>query len=736
MRLPLAAAIAIVVLGAAIPYVGLLAARDLSFAYDDVRFISGNPEVTRPASLWRLLTDPSASEPRGWAGIWRPLRTIDFAFDWALAGAHPPGAGTVRWFHVHNVLWHAAAAVILLLLLLSWGLPRIAATLGTLVFALHPVQVESVGFVTSRGDLMCGAFVLLALLFHGRSRGLDLRGVLAVLSFLLALLAKEAAVVFPALAFLADWFFRDGRRTRATLARWRRWALYSGMAAAYVAVFFGLHAAHGVSVAHIEVRWGGSLAGTFLLLARAFVYYARLVLLPVDMALDYFLPEARGLDPVTVACVAVAIGALALALRGAIRRGGEGPFAVFFAVVALLPVSHLVAPVGIPTAERFLYLPLAGIAAWAGALLARSWERAGPARGLAIAVLLCLFAVSAERAPIWRSNPALWIVGPAARRGSPRMPAMRADIARMEADALRGEEDRLRAQGRTAEAAAVRTRRARLLAEARANYDESVALWGRTPLRQDEGTLTVRARRAQCLVGMRDTVPGGGADLLDRALRETEDLLRERPFFPAAVVARTDALAAAGRLRDAEALLNEAAGQKPDDQGLRAASAEAWERLTAGWIASGEAPPVIRARLIRCLRRSLDLVADPARVVARASLSRLEREFAREAASCVERVRARPGDVRVRLDQAVLFAMHGEYEAAGPIFGELLGTDPSARPLPVLAAFAEYFWEWRETREGYGRAAEVYREILSAPDVGEDLRQHAEARLAWCLERV
>ena len=89
------------------------------------------------------------------------------------------------------------------------------------------------------------------------------------------------------------------------------------------------------------------------------------------MAQDYYLPQVSVAGPLSVACLALVVLAAAWAIGRAVRGGGPAAFAILWFIVAISPVSSIVVPVGIPTAERFLYLPMVGVSLWAGLLLLR-----------------------------------------------------------------------------------------------------------------------------------------------------------------------------------------------------------------------------------------------------------------------------------------------------------------------------------------------------------------------------
>ncbi|MHC4470107.1 MAG: hypothetical protein ACYTDY_02790 [Planctomycetota bacterium] len=352
------------------------------FVYDDDRFVEQNPAVhsLTPANAVRYFTDPRTLAAVGHEGIYRPVRTLDFAIDWAISGGRP------WFFHLRNVLYHVLGSLLALAVLRRLLEEDGPALFGALVFALHPVNVESVAWITSRGDVLLVVTFLLALLLH-----LEGRRVGAALVLLLALFSKESAVVFPAAALLVDAF-------RKERLRWVWYGIYGGIAAGYV-VFWFLFLGGGtvLGVGHLPHFWGGSYGANLLTMAKGFLYYAKLIVLPTQLVIDYHVPPTPRLD----AGAAVAIVLLLSLALAALLASRRSRFAALWFFATILPVSNLIRPIGIPTAERFLYLPLLGVALFAGPLLFSRWRLAAVAVG-------CLFVLTFARSIDWRSDDALW----------------------------------------------------------------------------------------------------------------------------------------------------------------------------------------------------------------------------------------------------------------------------------------------------------------------------------------
>ncbi len=350
------------------------------FLFDDGRFILENQAVHEltAAGIVSYFGDPTTVASTGGDSIYRPLRTLDFAIDWAVSGGSP------WFFHLRNVLYHALGAV-LVLVFLRRLIPGDAALWGAALFAVHPVHVESVAWISSRGDLLLLPLFLGALLFHQKGR-LAATCVLLVL----ALLAKETAAVFIGAALVVDLF----RRARI---QWMRYAVYAAITGTYLLLWLSLTDRGDSGIVGQTPLWlGGSRAGAAVTAARSLVYYVKLLLLPVELVNDYYVPARIEIDAGAVISMILLAGIIAVAIR--VSRTGR--FALSWGLVTLLPVLGIVVPMIIPTAERFLLLPAVGFCLWAGGLLARTRLR--------YAVLACMIALTVQRTLDWRSEDTLW----------------------------------------------------------------------------------------------------------------------------------------------------------------------------------------------------------------------------------------------------------------------------------------------------------------------------------------
>lgn len=338
------------------------------FTYDDNPIIAENPRVRSVFDIrgvwltdwWATHADeeefPSPHRDR----LYRPLTLFSFALNYAVGGLAPIG------YHLVNVLLHALVSGLVWKLAERWTRDRGVALLAGALFAVHPVHVEAVAGVVGRAEILSALFLCLGLLplFNERVSTRALHASAA--AFLAALLSKENAVCYPALAALV-WFVA---RARLELDRrlTPRLALLSIPLLIYFPLRFIALEARFIRDAPsntlfnplVDADASGRILGAFSVLG----HYARLLFAPVSLSCDYGLAIVDPFSTPGIICVVGVFAALALAgaLIGLARTAGawrivaEASFAFLLSYVL---ISNTFLLIGVSLAERLIYWPSA-----------------------------------------------------------------------------------------------------------------------------------------------------------------------------------------------------------------------------------------------------------------------------------------------------------------------------------------------------------------------------------------
>jgi tetratricopeptide (TPR) repeat protein len=328
-------------------------------------------------------------------GHYIPVTWMTLGLDSVVWGMEPFG------YHLTNLLWHAANAVlfyfIALALLQTSAMTPWAAFFTALLFAVHPLRVESVAWVTERRDVVSGFFYLCAILAYlawCRSSERKYYG-LALGSFAAAVMAKEMAVTLPAVLVLLDFY---PLRRRA----WAEKIPFFAVAAIEAAVAFYALSQEGLRTSVVVLGWPARFAITIYGLA----FYLWKTVLPIHLGPFYALTahriDPRGL-PYQLSAVAVL---LSLAAGFLFRKRLPWFTAALVAyAITLSPVLGIFHNGQQITADRYSYLACLSWALVAGALLVRG----GRVPIVPAATLVMVLAVLTWRqTETWRNSETLW----------------------------------------------------------------------------------------------------------------------------------------------------------------------------------------------------------------------------------------------------------------------------------------------------------------------------------------
>ena len=355
-------------------------------------------------------------------GHWIPMTWMSFGLNYALGGLQPRG------YHLLNLLLHAATATLLFFigrrLLRAAGAANtepalsVGAACAALLFAVHPLRVESVVWVTERKDVLCGLFFMLAVLAYLRAvEGSTLRrGFMyaSLAAFAAALLSKAAAMPLPAVLLLADVY--PLRRVRAL--GWRRCLLEKLPWAAVAAIGGGVALMVVLRNTRVTAYETYGLGARIAMTAYTFMFYPVRWLWPVQLIPLYELPLEVHLSSPRFLVPAIAFVAVSAVLV-ALRRVFPGGLAAWtLSVLMLLPISGIVHAGRQLAHDRYSYLSGLGFALLAGGGIARLLDTRARGRVSAVivrsalagvaAVLLVLALGAWDQSKIWQDSETLW----------------------------------------------------------------------------------------------------------------------------------------------------------------------------------------------------------------------------------------------------------------------------------------------------------------------------------------
>ncbi len=384
------------------------------FLWDDDIWLTRNSLITAPDGLRRIWFSTDAPSQ------YLPMVYSTFRLEHALWGFDPRG------YHLINLGLHASNALLAWRLAASLGFP--GAWLGALLFALHPVQVESVAWINERKNVLALFFLLLSLAAWLRSvRGDSGRRRLpyaaSIVLLAVALLSKTTAAAMPAVALLALVAAGETVTRRRALGLLPHAALGMGMTAL---TLWWEWRRQGTSGPEFALPWAWRL----LVAGRGFLFYLGKVAWPANLSFSY---QRWEVDPgnllhwLPVAVLVLAAAGAGIALRRAPGAPGRpAGLALLFYLVNLGPLLGFLPLYTFLysfAADHHQYIALLGPAFLLGAAVCRASDRPLPRKArIALAtVLLAALALAAHRRTeaftgpeaLWRDtlakNPASWM---------------------------------------------------------------------------------------------------------------------------------------------------------------------------------------------------------------------------------------------------------------------------------------------------------------------------------------
>jgi hypothetical protein len=375
--------------------------------YDDPVYVTENFELQGDldlVSVYEVFTLVGRS------GHWHPLTWISLMIDFQLFRLEPWG------YHLHNLVLHTGSTL-LLFVILRWTTGAVVpSALVAGLFAVHPLHVESVAWISERKDALSAFFWMLttlAYVAYAREPTAS-RYRLMVLCYVLGLLSKPMLVTLPATLLLLDyWPLGRFRFAPASVRRWppvstwrlvaEKLPLFALAGGSCAMTVWGMHKSHAIrpltQFTFVD-RLGNSVIG--------YVTYLRKAVWPSDLAPYY--PMQTWQDAELYACLAVLV-VLCLAVAVLARRHPAVLVGWLWYLGTLVPVIGVVQVGSQAYADRFSYIPLVGVFI-GGVWLA--FDSAPTARGrLIVAVVLialtsALGVVAFSQAGIWHDSVSLW----------------------------------------------------------------------------------------------------------------------------------------------------------------------------------------------------------------------------------------------------------------------------------------------------------------------------------------
>ncbi|MFA6358221.1 MAG: tetratricopeptide repeat protein [Candidatus Omnitrophota bacterium] len=321
------------------------------FIWDDQALVVKNTLIRSLSNLPKAFTSDLYFGISSGSNFYRPLQTVSYIFDYHFWQLNPLG------YHLTNVFLQAGVAFLVFLLCLNLSIDFPIALACSLFFASGPIHTESVTYVSGRAEMLMGFFVIISLLFFIRSQRRELKHqvlfyVISAASFILALLSKEIAIIYPLIVCGYIFYFLHDRFKE------KHYVIKNILPFAVIAIIYLLLR---LSVFNFSTLRQPSLTNVawfirLSVLPNIIFTYFKLLLLPVGLHMSRELAR-----PVTIPGVFLAIlsfGLIILVCWHYLKYQTKNKlvsFMLFWALVFFIPQSGIF-PINAFVAEHFIYL--------------------------------------------------------------------------------------------------------------------------------------------------------------------------------------------------------------------------------------------------------------------------------------------------------------------------------------------------------------------------------------------
>jgi len=341
-----------------------------NFVWDDHLLIDGNPLMKDPASILSFFTKDiwANTELAFQSGFYRPLTLLSFFVNYHLWQGSPAG------FHLFNVLLHCCNGMLIFHIFFSLTEKKLGPFIAALLFLVHPLQTETVAFISDAGDLLCVFFLLLCCweycLFTKNNRNRT-HYCFSLIFLCAALLSKENALIGFFLVMLLDFFFLSQCDLRKFLKKCKVLAPFLLITAVYVmmrGIILGFENAVTTlgNVRYVSLLPSFDFWSHVLTVIKILGVYLEMFFWPTHQTISYVILPAVSIFAMDVLLPACILSILLFLIIISFRSNYSWiAFSLIWFFVTIVPLSNLI-PISNTIAERFMYLPSVGLCLFVG----------------------------------------------------------------------------------------------------------------------------------------------------------------------------------------------------------------------------------------------------------------------------------------------------------------------------------------------------------------------------------
>lgn len=332
---------------------------------------------------------------------YQPITMLSYAINYAISGLNPWG------YHFTNLLFHLANTI----LVFFWAYyvakkNYIVGLIVALLFAVHPLRVESVAWIAERKDVLYTFFLIPSLILYNKYlEKLENKYLITCfILFVLSVLSKPAAVVLPILLLLSDFYFYRTWNIKIILEK---------------IPFFIISLLMGVFTLKAQEEAIGdsyNLFNQLLFACYGFMMYFVKLLFPINLSANYPYPDIKNLPATYYLGFLFVVLVISLCIYSLKKGNRTFTFGVLFYLINLALVLQLVSVGTAIIAERYSYVPHIGILFLIGILCNQlienprySFKNAKQVVGITVITIALLFSgLTFARCKVWKNSEVLW----------------------------------------------------------------------------------------------------------------------------------------------------------------------------------------------------------------------------------------------------------------------------------------------------------------------------------------
>ncbi len=353
------------------------------FVWDDLNNIVNSKQLDGPV-IWQNILfklQPPAQ-------FYRPIPSLAIVLDHFLWGKNPFG------YHLTNFLFHLFNVMLIFYITTRLCNSSAISFICALLFAIHPIQTEAITYISGRSDPICGFFLFTAFLFYLKSFNTRYRQFvyfgLALVLFLLGLLSKEIAIVFPFIVFAYEYLYLNSRFKSCLKRSMPFFAVLSSFLVFRYIFLAG-------PIVKLDLN-------KIFLAPKILIYYIRLLIFPIKLHMQHRLEDASFLINMPfILSLLIFIGLIYIGLRFAKRRFMK--FSLAWFLIGVFPFLGIII-LNADIAEHWLYLASFGFFLFLAGLFAQI-KPLNRKIALSIAVLF-LSILTFQRNTVWRDDISIY----------------------------------------------------------------------------------------------------------------------------------------------------------------------------------------------------------------------------------------------------------------------------------------------------------------------------------------